>query len=78
MFFAPSLVAGCQFSPASSQTGASLAAVHSPTLHNKAASQTPLPDTLQPLHHDSVTLLRERQEEKVGSLRVGQTNKVLL
>lgn len=34
--------AGCQFPPPSSQAGASLAAVHSPALHNMAASQTPL------------------------------------
>lgn len=41
--------AGCRLPPASSQAGAGLAAVHTPALHNEAASQTSLPpDTLQP------------------------------
>jgi len=54
----------CQPPPPSSQAGAGLAAVHSPALHNKAASQPPPPlplprATSQPLHHDTVTPAEE-------------------
>lgn len=78
ILFAPSLstCAGCQFPPPSSQAGAGLAAVHSPALRNKAASQPPPPPpsphthtptaTLQALHHDTVTPLRKWHEDKVG------------
>lgn len=56
---------GCQFPPPSSQTGASLTAVHSPALHNEAESQTPS-DASQPLHRDTATPLRKWHKEEVG------------